>query len=645
MTTVYPLALRLDGRAVLVVGGGPVAARRAASLSEAGALVTVVAPQLCEDLEDQRDNGSVRHRARSFRETDVEGVWLVHSATGDRATDHAVAKAAEGQGTWCVRADDAAASAAWTPAVGTSDDVTIAVTSGDPGRSQRIRSAVLARLESGDLPVRAQRRKGQDGSRSTPGHVAIVGGGPGDAGLISTKGRRLLAQADVVVIDRLAPWKLVEDLDEDVEVIDVGKTPGHHPVPQNEINALLVRHARAGLRVVRLKGGDPYVLGRGAEEVLACREAGVEVSVVPGVTSAVSVLAAEGIPVTHRGLSTGFTVITGHDDADWPTLARLDHTLVALMGVSRLAETTAALIANGKDPRTPAAVVEDGYGPRQRRVLGTLSTIASKAAAVGVEPPAVVVIGDVAALAPQVRPAATGEAGVVLVAHGSRDPRAAEVNQRVAAGLQARLGTPVTVSQLDHDGPRPGEAVQAMLDGGLREVVAAPLLFTPAFHVTKDLPESLVNVRVPSQSNVHLAAALLPHPGVLDALDERLEEVWLGEPPPDGRVLACAGTADHAASLALSDFARSWGARHGVPATIGHASGPGQSIADAIASLRDRGCCRIAVGSLFTAPGYLHERAREQAIDSGATIIAPPIANAPGLIRALADRYESAMPH
>ncbi|WP_228088218.1 uroporphyrinogen-III C-methyltransferase, partial [Cellulosimicrobium cellulans] len=231
------------------------------------------------------------------------------------------------------------------------------------------------------------------------GSVALVGGGPGDAGLISVRGRRVLAEADVVVVDRLAPRALLAELGDDVVVVDVGKTSGNHPVPQDEINRILVHHALVGKRVVRLKGGDPYVFGRGGEELDACRAHGVPVEVVPGVTSAVSVPAAAGIPVTHRGLSRGFTVLTGHEDVG-KVPAASDHTVVLLMGVSRLGETAAALVAQGRSPETPVAVVEDGYGPRQRTTVGTLATIAERAREAGVRPPAVTVVGDVVTLSP-----------------------------------------------------------------------------------------------------------------------------------------------------------------------------------------------------------------------------------------------------
>ncbi len=201
------------------------------------------------------------------------------------------------------------------------------------------------------------------------------------------------------MLDRLAPRAALEHARDDVEVIDVGKTAGTHPVPQEDINALLVARALDGARVVRLKGGDPYVFGRGGEELDACAAAGVPVEVVPGVTSAIAVLAAAGIPVTHRGLSRGFTVLTGHDDLGAVPDAP-DHTLVLLMGLGRLTTTATELVARGRDPRTPAAVLEDGFGPRARTTLGTLETIGEIAIAAGVRAPAITVVGDVVTRAP-----------------------------------------------------------------------------------------------------------------------------------------------------------------------------------------------------------------------------------------------------
>ncbi|HEX6196806.1 MAG TPA: uroporphyrinogen-III C-methyltransferase [Jiangellaceae bacterium] len=392
MSPAYPLTLDVAGRRVLVVGGGPVAARRTTALVEAGAEVTVVAPFGCEEVAELAAEGRVTWLPREYRAGDIAGAWLVHTVTGDRHVDAAVAADAEADRVWCVKASDASSSAAWTPAVAEVGDVQIAVNGGgDPRRAVRVRNAVQTALETGDVSVRRV--------RTGTGSVALVGGGPGDTGLITTRGRRLLAEADVVVTDRLAPTRVLEELDPDVVVIDVGKTPGHHPVPQDEINQLLVAHARAGRRVVRFKGGDPYLLGRGGEEAAYCRTAGVAVEVVPGVTSAVAVPAAAGIPVTHRGLAKQFTVVSGHEGLDWPSLAAVEGTLVLLMGVSRIADTAARLIEHGKAPATPVAVVEDGYGPNQRTTIGTLETIAALAAERDVRPPAVIVIGDVVTLA------------------------------------------------------------------------------------------------------------------------------------------------------------------------------------------------------------------------------------------------------
>lgn len=226
------------------------------------------------------------------------------------------------------------------------------------------------------------------------GSVALIGGGPGDAGLITVRGLELLRAAQVVVADRLGPRSLLDDLADDVEVIDVGKNPGHHPVPQSEINRIIVEQAKAGRRVVRLKGGDPFVFGRGPEEVDACRAAGVAVEVVPGVTSAVSVPAAVGIPVTARGIANGFSVLTGHEDLD-VVPGGGNHTVVLLMGVGGLAASAAALVTSARPDSTPVAIIEDGFGPRQRVTIGTLGTIAAIAALADVRPPAVTVVGDV----------------------------------------------------------------------------------------------------------------------------------------------------------------------------------------------------------------------------------------------------------
>ncbi|WP_046528284.1 uroporphyrinogen-III C-methyltransferase [Cellulomonas sp. FA1] len=393
MSPRHPLLLDVTGRLVVVVGGGPVAARRVRSLLTDGGAVRVVAPALCEDLADLAAAGAVTWLAREYAPGDLDGAWLVHTATGDPRTDATVSADAEAARTWCVRADDAASSTAWTPAVARAGDVTVAVSAGgDPRRALALRAALQTLLDTGALPVRRH--------RAGAGHVALVGGGPGDPGLITTRGRRALAEADVVVVDRLAPRALLDELEPGVEVVEAGKAPHAHTLTQDEINRLLVERARAGQRVVRLKGGDPFVLGRGGEELAACLAAGVDVEVVPGVTSAIAVPGAAGVPVTHRDLARQVTVVSAHDaDTDWETLARLRGTLVLLMGVGRLGEHMDRLVGHGLAATTPVAVVEDGTLPTQRTTLGTAATIADRAREVGVRNPAVVVVGDVAALA------------------------------------------------------------------------------------------------------------------------------------------------------------------------------------------------------------------------------------------------------
>ena len=390
-----PLHLDLRGRRVLVAGGGPVAARSAADLVAAGADVLVVAGELCEDLRELRARGSVRWRAGAVADADLAGAWLVHAATGDRAEDDAVAALAQRRRTWCVRPDDPGAGSALAPAVARRDDVVVSVGTGtgaDPDRARSLAVALGHHLDSGAVPLRRR--------RAHRGKVVLVGGGPGEPELLTLRGRRRLAEADVVVVDRLAPTGVLAELDPDVEVVDVGKTAGHHPVTQEEINRVLVDAALAGRTVVRLKGGDPYVLGRGGEEFLACRRAGVEVEVVPGVTSAFAVPAAAGIPVTHRGAARSVTVLSGHGEpagAELAALARLGGTLVVLMGVAGLDRLATGLLAAGRDPRTPVAVVEDGWSPRQRCTTATLADIAAVARTAGVRAPAVVVVGEVVA--------------------------------------------------------------------------------------------------------------------------------------------------------------------------------------------------------------------------------------------------------
>ena len=411
--TGYPVEIDLSGRLAVVIGGGAVALRRVQGLVEAGARVTVVAPDIADVLAEL----PVTVRSRRYRDGDLAGAWFAHAATDDASVNAAVADEAERRHIWCVRADRGAASAARMPAVTRQGEITVAVTAGgDPRRSQRLRSAISLALAEGSLPVRPARGVGQPSAqqsgvpagRPAVGTVALVGGGPGDPGLITVRGRRLLAEADVVVADRLGPGALLGELDPDVEIVLAGKAPGAHTMTQDEINALIVERAHAGRRVVRLKGGDPFVFGRGGEEALACVRAGVPFVVVPGVTSAIAVPECAGIPVTHRGITQDFAVVSAHLDpsqpgasVDWESLAAGQGTLVLLMAVAHLDAISAELIKRGRDAATPVAVIRDGTMPTQQVLVSTLEHIAADAAAQHVKPPAVVVIGEVVGLREQ----------------------------------------------------------------------------------------------------------------------------------------------------------------------------------------------------------------------------------------------------
>ena len=394
-----PIGLDLTGRRALVVGGAPAVVRGARALVDAGALVHVVSPWLCEELEELAVSRGVTWAAREYAgAADLDESWLVVVGSGDSGVDEAVRADALAARIWCLDAagPDAGTAILPTTSLVTTPDGTVTVAAhapGDPVLASDVTRAVDGLLAGGAIDLRRR------AARPGPGWVALVGGGPGADGLLTSRARELLASADVVVVDRLAPRGVVDRLPPTVRVLDVGKAPGRHALAQDAINDLLVEQALAGRAVVRLKGGDPYVLGRGGEERLACEAHGIPVEVVPGVTSAVAVPAAAGIPVTHRGVARGFTVVTGHDEL--PAVPPgTDHTVVLLMGVSRLAETADALVAQGRSPQTPVAVVEDGYGPRQRTTVGTLATIADRAREAGVRPPAVTVVGDVVTLSP-----------------------------------------------------------------------------------------------------------------------------------------------------------------------------------------------------------------------------------------------------
>jgi len=393
----YPLTLQVAGRAVVVVGGGAVATRRARGLVTAGAAVTVIAPHVTAELRDAAAAGTVTVHQRPYQDGDLADSWLVEACTDDPTVNAAVAAEAALRRIWCVQADDATASTAWTPATGRVDGLTIAVNAErDPRRASAVRNTLVAALEDGSLAT---------GTAASPrGRVALVGGGPGDPGLLTVRGRRLLADADVVVTDRLGPRALLDSLDADI--VDVGKLPRGVGARQEDINQLLIEHARAGRLVVRLKGGDPFVFGRGAEELHACLDAGIPCEVVPGVSSALSVPELVGIPVTHRGRCQHFTVVSGHlppgdprSTVDWELLGADTGTLVLMMAVQNLSTITDALLRGGRPSSTAAAVISDGSTPAQRLLIDTLRGIAGAAQRADVRPPAIVVIGSVVEMA------------------------------------------------------------------------------------------------------------------------------------------------------------------------------------------------------------------------------------------------------
>jgi len=317
---------------------------------------------------------AARHAIARCRAAGAEVTLVCAEAAGDSA--HTVAPPTTRDG--------------WTDLLQTADLVMIERTSSDRmlGAACVEQRVLVARYAA--APVRST------------GHVTLVGGGPGDPSLMTVGAIEALRSADVVLFDRLGPSDLVSILAPGAELIDVGKTPGHHAVPQSRIQEMLVEHARSGRSVVRLKGGDPFVFGRGSEEVAACREAGIAITVISGVTSAIAVPGAAGIPVTHREVSRMFTVVSGHaplSDSELSHLVGLDSTIVVLMGVGTLPHLAAGLRRHGMRADMPMAIVERGFGTNQRTTISTVSEIVPVSARVGIRSPAVMVIGEVVRLA------------------------------------------------------------------------------------------------------------------------------------------------------------------------------------------------------------------------------------------------------
>jgi len=350
-----PVDLPVRDHAVVVAGSSPRAIAVTASLLDAGATVTVATADPTPYLDDLAARGLVTLHRRDLVENDIDSAAIVFAHTGDPSQDRLIRKLA----------------------------------------LVRRRLCVLDPYDAGSAPP-------TEGA----GRVILVGGGPGDPGLLTVAGRDALARAHVIVTDRLAPVGVLAGIAPHATIIDVSKIPGGRRTEQKTINELLVEHAAMGRTVVRFKGGDGFVFGRGGEERDHCERVGIPVDVIPGVSSSIAAPASARIPVTHRGLTQGFTVITGHvppghpeSTIDYAALARSNTTLILMMAVANLAAIAGELITAGMDPDTPAAVVADGCLPSQRVVRATVSTIAAAASAADIRPPATTIIGQVAAFA------------------------------------------------------------------------------------------------------------------------------------------------------------------------------------------------------------------------------------------------------
>lgn len=393
----YLAGLILRDRRVVVVGGGQVAQRRVPGLVAAGADVVLISPEVTPALEGMGQEITIQ--LREFTESDLDGAWYVIAATDDTATNARVSAAAEARHTFCVRSDDASAASAWTPAVGRHGGVAVGVIGNrEPRRSAALRDAILHALREGGLP--------DHGSLERQPGVVLVGGGPGEPDFVTVAARHALNSADVVVADRLAPRELLDELGADVELIDVAKLPRGRSAAQEFINQVIVDRAREGKRVVRFKGGDNFVFGRGFEEVQACVAADVPVTVIPGLSSSIAVPARVGIPVTHRGVAHDFAVVSGHlppghpeSLVDWDALARMRGTVVLMMAVDNAPAIAATMVHGGRDAATPVAVVVDGTMPTERTILSRLGELEQDLETNGVRPPAIIVIGDVVAVA------------------------------------------------------------------------------------------------------------------------------------------------------------------------------------------------------------------------------------------------------
>jgi uroporphyrin-III C-methyltransferase / precorrin-2 dehydrogenase / sirohydrochlorin ferrochelatase len=449
----YPLFADLTDRTVLVVGGGEVAERKADMLLSAGAKVTIGAPALTPALTELMRQGRIEHRSGVYRADWLDGVWLVVAATDSHHLNARVAADGAVRQRFVNVVDDPALSSFQVPAVIDRSPLVIAVSTGgvapvlarrlreqiesalDPAigpllqLAQRYRSRIRARYRNlsarrrfydwlHDGPVAALLRSAQSSQAARrlesalaastepepAGSVVLVGAGPGDPGLLTLRALRALNEADVILHDELVSAPILEMARRDAKRIAVGKRGGGMHTPQDAIHAQLLEHALAGRRVVRLKGGDPFVFGRGGEEQQFLRAHGITVEVVPGITAAIACAAYSGVPLTHRDHAQSVRLLTAHcrdslDTLDWAELARERQTLAVYMAVSQLDTLATQLIAHGRAASTPFALVENGSMPSQRTLVGTLGDLHALAQQHAIRAPALLILGEVAALA------------------------------------------------------------------------------------------------------------------------------------------------------------------------------------------------------------------------------------------------------
>ena len=453
-----PIFIKVKNARCLVIGGGDVAFRKVTTLLKAEADVEVIAPELCHELADLRNDGWIKHQKIAFNESHLAGATLVFAATDDEAINVQISNAAKALNI-PVNVVDAPALCTFTmPSIVDRSPVVIAVSSNGsaPVLARMIRTKIetmvpasygrlanLARefretvkskfstMQSRRIfwekvfqgPIAELVFSGQetaakaalaeaiasDKNDAQYGEVYLVGGGPGDPDLLTFRALRLMQQCDVCVYDKLVSKEVMELVRRDAELIYVGKARDRHTLPQEEINQLLVRLAKDGKRVLRLKGGDPFIFGRGGEEIETLMEHGVPFQVVPGITAANGVSAYAGIPLTHRDYAQSCIFTTGHlkpksdqteavVELDWPALTRLNQTVVIYMGLVGLDQICAKLIAHGLSANTPAAVVQQGTTIRQRVVVGDLSNLALKVNAAELKPPCLIIVGEVVKL-------------------------------------------------------------------------------------------------------------------------------------------------------------------------------------------------------------------------------------------------------